>query len=37
MLRSREFVDATVDVFAKYGSQQWTRLGAFGIERHLLK
>jgi|SRR5579871_4824173 len=37
MLHNRQFVDATVDVFAKYGSRQWTRLGAFAIDRHLLK
>ncbi len=37
MLRNQQFVDVTVDVFAKYGSHQWTRLGAFPIDRHLLK
>lgn len=37
MLKNGQFVDVTVDVFAKYGSHQWTRLGAFPIDRHLLK
>jgi hypothetical protein len=36
MLTNRQFVDVTVDVFAKYGSQQWSRVGAFPIERRLL-
>ena len=37
MLKNRQFVDVTVDVFAKYGSHQWTRVAAFPIDRHLLK
>ncbi|HZP47058.1 MAG TPA: hypothetical protein VFB07_00890 [Vicinamibacterales bacterium] len=37
MLHNRQFVDVTVDVFAKYGSRQWTRVAAFPIDRHLLK
>ena len=37
MLRNHEFVDATVDVFAKYGAKQWVRLGAFPIDRRLLR
>ena len=37
MLRNRQFVDVTVDVFARSGASQWTRLGAFPIERHLVK
>lgn len=37
MLQNSQFVDATVDVFAKYGSQQWVRLGAFPIDRQLLR
>ncbi len=37
MLQNQQFVDVTVDVFAKYGSHQWARLGAFPIERHLVK
>jgi hypothetical protein len=37
MLRNREFVDVTVDVFAKYGSQQWAHVGGFSIDRQLLR
>ena len=37
MLSNRQFVDVTVDVFAKYGSAQWTRLGAFPIDRQFLR
>lgn len=37
MLKNHEFVDVTVDVFAKYGSRQWVRLGAFPVDRQLLK
>ncbi|HZT76575.1 MAG TPA: hypothetical protein VFA27_07945 [Vicinamibacterales bacterium] len=37
MLTHQQFVDATVDVFAKYGSHQWTRVGAYPIARQLLK
>src|SRR5215472_16757309 len=37
MLTNNQFVDVTVDVFAKYGSHQWTHLAAFAIDRHLLR
>ena len=37
MLTNRQFEDVTMDVFAKYGSRQWTRLGAFPIDRQLLR
>lgn len=37
MLTNAAFVDVTVDVFAKYGSRQWARLGAFPIDRQLLR
>lgn len=37
LLRNSQFVDATVDVFAKYGTRQWERLGAFPIDRRLLR
>src|SRR5262245_24910824 len=37
LLRHSEFIDATVDLFAKYGSTQWTRLGAFPIQRQLVE
>ncbi len=36
MLRNDQFVDATVDVFAKYRSQTWTHLATIPISRHLL-
>jgi len=36
MLQNTHFVDAKVDLFAKYGSTQWTRLGTYPISRQLL-
>ncbi len=36
MLTNSHFVDAKVDVFAKYGSTQWTRVGEYRIDRRLL-
>jgi hypothetical protein len=35
LLQNRSFVDAKVEVFAKFGSSQWTRLGEYPIERQL--
>jgi hypothetical protein len=35
LLKHRAFVDAKVEIFAKYGSMQWTRLGEFPIARQL--
>jgi hypothetical protein len=37
MLQNTHFVDAKVDVFAKYGSGQWTRLGEYPIVRQLIQ
>ena len=37
MLANSHFVDAKVEVFAKYGSVQWTRLGEYPIERKLIE
>lgn len=37
MLGNSQFVDAEVDVFAKYGAVQWTRLGRYTILRQLTK
>jgi hypothetical protein len=37
MLANPEFVDARVDLFAKYGSAQWTRLGEYPIARQLIQ
>ena len=36
MLQNTQFVDAKVELFAKYGSTQWVRVGAFPITRQLL-
>jgi len=35
LLQNRNFVDAKVELFAKYGSTQWARLGEYPIERQL--
>src|SRR5471030_938789 len=36
MLQNTHFVDAKVELFGKYGSTQWVRLGSFTITRQLL-
>jgi hypothetical protein len=36
MLQNSHFVDAKVELFAKYGSTQWARLGTYPIARQLL-
>jgi hypothetical protein len=36
MLRNKAFVDATVQVFAKYGSTQWVKLGEYPVEHRLI-
>ena len=36
MLQHRSFVDAKVEVFIKYGSDQWVRFHEFPIDRQLL-
>ena len=36
MLRNSHFVDAEVELFAKYGSTQWTRIGEYLVTRRLL-
>jgi hypothetical protein len=36
MLQNSHFVDAKVELFAKYGSTQWARLGTYPIQRQLL-
>src|SRR5499427_1059995 len=36
MLQNKAFIDATVQVFAKYGSVQWVKKGEYPIERRLL-
>jgi hypothetical protein len=36
MLKNSHFVDAKVDLFAKYGSSQWVRIGEYPVVRELL-
>jgi hypothetical protein len=36
MLRNREFVDGTVQIFGKHGSRTWAKMGEFNIDRQLL-
>ena len=36
MLQNSHFKDAKVELFAKYGSVQWVRLGTYPITRQLL-
>ena len=36
MLQNKAFVDATVQVFAKYGSTQWVKMGEYPVERRLI-
>jgi hypothetical protein len=36
MLENSEFVDATVELFAKYASMQWTPIGQFPVARRLV-
>lgn len=37
MLKNSQFVDAKIQLFAKYGSVQWVRMGEHAIERKLLE
>jgi hypothetical protein len=37
MLRNSHFVDARVDLFARYGSRQWARVGEYGIARAIVE
>jgi hypothetical protein len=36
MMQSSHFVDAKVQLFAKYGSIQWVKVGEYPIERNLI-
>jgi hypothetical protein len=36
MLKNSQFVDANVQVFAKHGGNQWTKLGEWQIAREML-
>lgn len=37
MLANSHFVDAKVEVFAKYGSTQWKKMGDFPVTRQLIE
>ena len=37
MLQNTQFIDAKVQLFAKYGSVQWVRMGEHPIKRELLE
>jgi hypothetical protein len=37
ILENSQFVDARVDIFAKYGSTDWTRIGEYRIARRLIE
>jgi hypothetical protein len=37
MLGNSHFVDAKVEVFAKYGSTQWKKLGVYPVTRQLIE
>ncbi len=37
MLQNSHFVDAKVDLFARYGSQQWAPIGAYSIARVIVE
>jgi hypothetical protein len=36
MLDNTQFVDAKVQIFAKYSSTQWQRVGEFPVPRRLI-
>lgn len=36
MMANKQFVDARAQVFAKYGSSQWTLIGEYPVERRLI-
>ena len=36
MLQNSHFVDAKVELFAKYGSTQWARVGTYPVTRQLI-
>lgn len=37
LLHNSQFVDAKVDLFARYGSATWTHLGEYPIERKMIE
>jgi hypothetical protein len=36
LLNNSHFTDATVDLYARYGSSKWTRVGAYPVPRQLM-
>ncbi len=36
LLQNSQFVDAKVDLFARYGAASWTQLGEYPIERRMI-
>ncbi len=36
LLQNKQFVDAKVELFAKYGSANWKRVGEYAVDRQLL-
>jgi hypothetical protein len=37
LLQNSHFVDAKVDVFARYGARQWTRVGEYRVARRIIE
>ena len=37
MLQNAQFVDANVELFVKYGSAQWVKVGAYPVARRMLQ
>jgi hypothetical protein len=37
LLKNSQFVDATVDLFARYGSRPWARVGEYRIVRQMVE
>jgi len=37
LLKNSQFVDATVDLFARYGSRQWAPVGEYRIARQIVE
>ena len=37
ILQNSQFVDADVDLFARYGSAPWVKLATLAVTRHIVK
>jgi hypothetical protein len=37
LLKNSHFVDATVDLFARYGSRQWARVAEYRVDRRIVE